>query len=438
MIIYIGCTYLHYKTIYLFSTAYILCLSIFHLGYVFQLAAGSEISSGISVGSFTKLLENAGWHVVLSLAAMGMGIGLSSFSSRKKIVTEAQAEKIKKKAYAIGRWSAIGLLLASLIFFIMAVSSYGNILNYARHDLFRSGADSRGFGVFMMIFPGAVSLLLLTASNKKQMLIGFCFCGFAFLLFMFSGYRSAALFSALTAVIVWVKSGRKLPTWIAVTSIVFVMFAITFSGYLRGMGAYGEIDTKKLSKSYEQSSVTEGVAHLGQTLGLLGHVLKLVPDKDPYRYGGSYLTSIRNSIPNIGFSMNVSSGRQAAKNAAITNKYAISEMAPSDWLTYRILRDQFDLGQGVGFTGIGEPYLNFGVSGVIAYFLLLGFLLGKLDHKNIAYYPFIYVFCCSMLWPLMQTVRNDMSNFIKPVMFMLIILSLWSVVGAVFLKNKLK
>mgnify|MGYP000167293271 FL=1 len=113
-------------------------------------------------------------------------------------------------------------------------------------------------------------------------------------------------------------------------------------------------------------------------------------------------------------------------------------MAPSDWLTYRILRDQFDLGQGVGFTGIGEPYLNFGVSGVIAYFLLLGFLLGKLDHKNIAYYPFIYVFCCSMLWPLMQTVRNDMSNFIKPVMFMLIILSLWSVVGAVFLKNKLK
>ena len=38
------------------------------------------------------------------------------------------------------------------------------------------------------------------------------------------------------------------------------------------------------------------------------------------------------------------------------------------------------------------------------------------------------IFAGALLWPFIRTVRNDFSNFVKPLGFIVIILLIWSVV----------
>ena len=143
------------------------------------------------------------------------------------------------------------------------------------------------------------------------------------------------------------------------------------------------------------------------------------------------MEAVIGSLPNLTGEIRESK-RVEARRKMRTNVNAISEMVPSDWLTYRIAREKFDTGEGVGFTTIGEAYLNFGVFGVVAFFGGLGFLLGRLDAINLLAHPKWIIFSTAILWPLMRTVRDDFANFVKPAVFVLIILLIWRVITIIF------
>ena len=165
---------------------------------------------------------------------------------------------------------------------------------------------------------------------------------------------------------------------------------------------------------------------------MLAHVFRLVPDYDSYQYGNSYLIAFRNSIPNIGFSQSNSQRTEAIQNLR-NDPDSIQKTIPSDWITYRLERDKYLRGEGLGFSAIGEPYLNFGIIGVVLYFLLLGMLLGKFDSTLINSSGSMLIFAGAMYWPFVQTVRNDFVNFVKPLVFIALILFIWRSVGRFFI-----
>lgn len=111
------------------------------------------------------------------------------------------------------------------------------------------------------------------------------------------------------------------------------------------------------------------------------------------------------------------------------NSNALNEIPPSDWITYRMSPDRFYSGEGVGFSALAEPYLNFGMIGVVVYFILLGAYLAWMDSIVLLSSPRRLVFACITMWPLCQTVRNDFGNLIKPAVFALISLLVWRVVA---------
>jgi len=88
-------------------------------------------------------------------------------------------------------------------------------------------------------------------------------------------------------------------------------------------------------------------------------------------------------FPNIGGNINSEKSRLARKNQATFDQSELVKMAPADWITYRLNRWKFDNGQGVGFSAVAEPYLNFGTAGVVLFFVFLGFLFGRLDMLNL-------------------------------------------------------
>lgn len=429
-----------FKTPYLFTGVYLLALSLFHLGITVPESLGllqtvPESSGLIEVGnwhsgSLVKWLEQAGWYTVLALACIGVGFGLSVTPSRLAQMHRQVDSDRKNQTLSMAFQDGIGLLLASGVMLGLAIGSFGNLLSYSRVDFFRGTGDTRGLGVFLMTFPSAVTLVMIGARTRFQQLFAWLLFLFGFVLIMLSGYRTSALYPMLIGAAVWVKIGRRIPmVYAAVAGLILVM-AISAVGILRAH-KYQEMDVKKLERSVESASTEDTFVTVGQTGGLLAHVLRLVPHSDSFRYGGTYVQYLQASIPNITGSIN-KSDRTIALRESRTDPKAIARTPPSDWLTYRVLPEKFAVGEGVGFTGIGEPYLNFGLPGVVIFFLALGYLLGRLDQINLLEHPAMLVFAAAILWRLVQTVRDDFGNFIKPMVFIYIMLMLWRMVLRIF------
>lgn len=414
-----------FGNLYTFTNAFIGIVVVFHLTMVFQEAFhGGVMPIEWLSGGFSIHVRHA---VLLVFFSIGVFVFASSFSAMmvKNKVVDVDVYILKiEEVKSFGFLCATGLIAASVVFFLMALYSYGDILSYSRHEIFRSSNDSRGFGAFMMVFPGALCLLFFSTRNKLEAMLAVTACFIGFTIFILSGYRSAALFPLVVSVVLWVKLGRKIPVWVSILMLVSIIFVISFSGALRSMGSYDQIDSNKIEAAVESSSY-ESVVGLSRSLGIVAHSLRLVPSEDPYRYGMSYYIAVKNSLPNIGIDMNVSMGRQSLKRLVQKDNDNIVYMPPSDWMTYRILREQYDIGQGVGFSIIAEPYVNFGLFGVFVFFFLVGLLFGMLDRRTIYSSRINFLFCCVGMWVFLRTTRNDFSNFVKPFVFSLIIIFMW-------------
>jgi hypothetical protein len=68
---------------------------------------------------------------------------------------------------------------------------------------------------------------------------------------------------------------------------------------------------------------------------------------------------------------------------------------------------------GLGFSGIAEPYMNFGLAGVAAYFLLLGAGLVWADSFATSL-PTRLALLASVLGPLLWTTRGSFDSFLRP------------------------
>lgn len=418
---------LHYRSPYQFQTGYLVALSMFHLAALFMIAFGAvDVGGRWNSGAFTAKLESAGWHTILAMSSFSVGAALEMLRGARWRVpppSPQQVKVIRHNAF----WIGLGLLFASAVFFSWAIASYGNLLNYSRAEIFSAKVDTRGFGLFMMMFPAACVVLVISASSRPQKLFAMCVAAFAVLFFMLSGYRSSALFAGLVGVVLWRKTGRRIPTVLAVGGVVGVLLVISMIGILRNVGSYAELSAKDVAESYEKASFTSSLMEMGQTLGLLGHVIRLVPENDPYRYGRTYLNAVLDGIPNLGGGLDVGESRSTAKKAMLSGSQAALNVLPSDWMTFRILREQYDQGFGVGFSAIGEAFLNFGTFGVFLVFFIHGWLLNNADRRPVFASLPRFIFLSAMLIPLFGTVRNDFAIFTKPAAFITLFILFWMI-----------
>ena len=56
---------------------------------------------------------------------------------------------------------------------------------------------------------------------------------------------------------------------------------------------------------------------------------------------------------------------------------------------------------------------------------MLGFILARVEQTNYAISPILVLVTIALMWPLIKTVRNEFSTFVKPASFTLIIMFCW-------------
>jgi oligosaccharide repeat unit polymerase len=422
--LYLAATFAYFRTMYLFSTAYVTVLMLFHTGLFWQYAFGA-VSIAQWDGEFGKWIYLAEWYLSMALGAYGCGFAAYCLSCRQ-IPIPGRDKTTQLTAFNLRKLRLIGtgLLIASTVLIILAVMQLGNILRLTRFKLFYEG-DTRFIGVFSMIFPAAVMILFITAATLRQRMQAYVFTTFAFLLLLLSGSRSTALYPALTGLIIWAKLGRRIPLVLLLAGITFVLLAIPVVGYIRD-NSYEKLSTEIIAKSAERADIGSAVSELGGTVGVLAHTLRIIPDEEPYRYGYSYLNYLKQMIPNVSGEVNSEYSRQALKQDIDSRGAdALFELSPSDWASYHIIPEMFVMGAGTGFSAIGEAYFNFGIPGVIVTFALFGLLIARLDTTLLPHNYRTLLFASLFFGLFLPTVRNEFAVFIRPAEYTAIVVLIW-------------
>ena len=129
--------------------------------------------------------------------------------------------------------------------------------------------------------------------------------------------------------------------------------------------------------------------------------------------GRSYLMAMRHIVPNV-------STRWAAPG-----KRALT---PSTWATMHADEWVFEHGGGIGFSGVAEPYLNFGIPGLVLFFVILGFLVQRWD-RWLGSDPFRAAVGSASFGSILWTVRNDSIELFRVVALASVtVLGAWVVV----------
>jgi oligosaccharide repeat unit polymerase len=408
---------------YSFANIYIICLGLFHLGLIVPVGLGIFNIPPITQDPW---YERAGWYTALTLGCFGAGFALSLRSTSRR-ATSALPDIGARRTLDAMRSYGIGLLVAAAVSVVLIISQLGNVFQYARLDLFSGAGDVRGFSLFTFTFPSAAILLLIGARSSTQYAFAALLCAVGFVVFMVTGYRTFALFPLLAGAVIWRRTGRKIPAGLAVVGAVFVMVAIPAILELRTSTArFSSISAQSVGSAFGKANAADTFKELGSSVGVLAKALELVPAADPYRYGMSYVQAAAEMVPNLSTKNRRWDRDVILSKSGADRDDALRSSELSTWITYHILGDiSFSLGYGAGFTAIGEPYVNFGMLGVVVYFGVLGFMLGRLDQKPLLEHPGWLLFACVAFWHFTNTVRNDMPNFTKPLAFIYVCLFIW-------------
>lgn len=414
---------------YSLGLAYIVTVLVFHFGITLPVALQWFDLPELHSGAQAEALGRGNWASVLALGAFGLGYSIAMRNGRSSSLPRTPGDT-SEYTLRVTYHAGVGLLCASVVFLVLGIAQVGNPLQYARMDFFHGVGDMRGLSVFMMTFPSAATLMLIGAHEPRRMIIGSLLSICAFLLFMLSGYRSAALFPLLAGVVVWRRVGRRVPWWLAVAGLSGVLIAIPAMSILRATGPYSDMSWSSVRDSFEQSDVRQAFFEMGSTIAIVSETMKLVPEKDPYRYGMSYVRALREAVPNILPQLR-SWARGDLLSQGVMGRDDLGKLPPSDWITFRLEPLKFHSGEGLGFSAVGEAYLNFGVPGIILVFTLFGWIISRIDSTRLLQSPRLLIFCSAAFWPLLRTVRNDFDNFIKPLGFIYISLLVWALISKV-------
>lgn len=431
---YLVASYRAFGTIYLFTSAYVIGLFVFHLGLLLQdgfgLIAPLKWESGLGPWAI-----RAAWSTNLALACIGTGLSAYALMYRpRKLPSPAAASALAQQNLAGLYDVGVGLLIASCVLFVAAFANYGNLLALTRLELFHL-SDTRFISVFSMMAPSAAIALLLGATRKGQRRLAYAVALFAFVVFLLSGQRTTALFPLMAGAVCWVKLGRRINPLLAGAAGLSLLLIIPVVGYLRTLGTYGDItNTEAISQAAEYADVGAAFREMGGSIGPLMYTLMLIPAEETYRYGSSYLNYFLDVIPNVGLQADSSTSREAVLQILRSQgrEAALLKMNPGDWASFHIIPEQFAFGGGAGYSGIAEPYFNFGYAGILVYFVALGLFLGRLESMPLILQRNWLFFGVLMYWHLLPTVRNGFAVFLKPTVFILIAIIIWALVRRFF------
>jgi oligosaccharide repeat unit polymerase len=278
-------------------------------------------------------------------------------------------------------------------------------LSYSETFRLRAESDPRVFGLGLMIVFIGLCLSAAGASQRQLRITFLSASGWVTLLF-YLGFRGPALIAGLIVYAIAVKKGIKVSAWVPSLVIVVVLVAVPVMRFSREQ----PLNQRSLPNSLDEFSIFDTPAEMGASIRPLIETAELIGPGN-YRFGRTYLVGIKAIAPNLAFRWEAPSTE------------SVDDLPPGHWITAMVDPWAYKNYGGIGFSAIAEPYMNFGSAGVVVYFLLLAFLLVRLEQASIRS-SYALAIWALVLGPLLWTTRNDSGNFFRPAVWGLLCLGI--------------
>jgi hypothetical protein len=382
-----------------FSSApmlYLILLALFHLGLVAPWALGVyDISRATWFVPFG--ITQAMTMVIYAVLAFQLGVA-ARLAAKK---TSAEAATVRDSDT-----SNAHVLLAGWLLFLGGVAMFlvGLIgldpagyyrLTYSETFRLRAESDPRFFGSGITITLIGMSIAAAGASQRSLRGV-FAGAGLWLLALVYWGFRGPALIAGLIVFVIGVKKGVRYPRWLPWAAAGALLIALPVIRLAREE----PLNQRWLGFSMREFNILDGPAEMGASVRPLVETLGLIGPTN-YRHGRTYLEGLRGVIPNL------------AAHWESPAAGSIDELPPSLWITAMVDPWMYRNYGGIGFSAIAEPYMNFGIAGVLVFFFGLGLALVYLEEFSARN---AYALACwaLILGPLLWTTRNDFFNFFRP------------------------
>ncbi|HYG69742.1 MAG TPA: O-antigen polysaccharide polymerase Wzy, partial [Anaeromyxobacteraceae bacterium] len=260
---------------------------------------------------------------------------------------------------------------------------------YAEYYDRPAGKDVRFFGLGIMLFPIGVLLAAVGATPSQLKLVALAYALVVGPVFL-AGFRGPVLAHAMALLAIWLRkdprTALRTAAGVAVLALVLVP-AIRVSRNAESTLGAGARTAKPIEVFTEAG---------GSIRPLVVATERVETGREPLWWGRSYAMAAERLAFNLG-----------PKPKADPRR-----LTPNQWATMHDHPWAFENGGGIGFSGVAEPYLNFGRAGMVAFFVLLGLVLA-LGDRALARNHYVAALILSSFGFVLWTVRNDSMDLVR-------------------------
>ncbi|HEY3446516.1 MAG TPA: O-antigen polysaccharide polymerase Wzy [Myxococcales bacterium] len=324
-----------------FPCLYLLLLGLFHLGLVVPVALGAPGIEEPEWYSSAHLPFSLGL-VAIAMVAFTVGAALAG----RREEAPAAAPQTQSELFLVGLLVAAAggaLLLVGAFQAGVFASGYGAYYERAVTE------DVRLFGFGLMLFPIGLLIAAVGATRRQLSLVGLLLAVVLGPLFL-SGFRGPVIVQVASLMAVWAHKNRRLARILGGAALVVALVLAPAIRSARDLGAQDQPTTEAAT-----GPLAVFVEAGGSLYPLVVTVEQIDGGAQELWWGRSYAMAVGRVL------LNVSSRRSEER-----------VLTPSAWATLQADPWAFDNGYGIGFSGVAEPYLNFGLAGVLLVFLALG------------------------------------------------------------------
>lgn len=240
----------------------------------------------------------------------------------------------------------------------------------------------------LMLFPIGLLVAAVGATPRQMIVVSVTFVVVLGPLFL-GGFRGPVIVQAASLLAVWAHKHRRTARRVAVATLAIAMLLAPAIRVARDLDA---VDAPS-------ASANDPVAVLLEAGGSLRPLVitaeRVAPGLEDLWMGRSYLMAVSR------IALNLTARR--SENRSVT---------PGSWATMHADLWAYEHGYGVGFSGVAEPYLNFGVAGVVVIFLFLGMVLHAWD-RWLGGNPYRGGIAAASFGFVLWTVRNEVIDVFR-------------------------
>ena len=373
---------------------YLWTLAAFHLGLAGPWAIGLD-GGDAPLWMLAHRIDTALTLVIVAFACYQAGLSLAVWR-RRALTAESRSPRMHNVVmYRCGLATALaglGLLLAGA--WVIGVERLAQATHFESYGLTQI-YDPRLFVSSLQIFPMGLYLAAAAAPSRRMRLVAALGLAWSFGVFGL-GYRGFALTPMATMFAVLHKRGFRLPKAVWAVGLAVLAVAIPAARSLRD----NPLAQRSLADVALEAHPLEGLQEVGGSLRPLVHTLELM-ENEPRRWGYTYWQAAAMILPNLAFEWDAG------------GYTPVEKLPPSLWMARLAAPWHYHHGGGLGFSAVAEPYMNFGLPGVVGFFVLLAAALVWCDRLD-GLRPARVAVWAMALGPLLWTARNAFTVFVRP------------------------